>query len=210
MFPILQPIKSAPYAAHARFSDPDTILKLPPPADEAAIVQTMYHYARTIAYAHMNDKANAQKEIDAIEKIESTADYKTFEAWQLPAREIIRTAGLVASGRLADANGDLDAAAKFYADAIAIEDAIPYTEPPYWYYPVRQSLGSVKLRQGKLDEAQQAFRDSLVRVRNNGWALAGLVEVERKKGDAAAERAARKAYERAWFGPHGGPDLAAL
>jgi len=210
MFPILQPIKSAPYAAHARFSDPDTILKLPPPADDAAVVQTMYHYARAIAYAHMKDKANAQKEIDAIAKIESTADYKTFEAWQLPAREIIRTAGLVASGRLADANGDLDAAATFYADAIAIEDTIPYTEPPYWYYPVRQSLGSVKLRQGKLDEAQQAFRDSLVRVRNNGWALAGLVEVERKKGDANAEKVARKAYERAWFGPRGGPDLAAL
>ncbi|SEB22886.1 hypothetical protein [Variovorax sp. YR216] len=210
MFPILQPIKSAPYAAHARFSDPDTILQLPAPSDDAAVVQTMYHYARAIAYAHKKDKANAQKEIDAIEKIESTADYKAFEAWQLPAREIIRTAGLVAAGRLADANGDLDAAAKFYSDAIAIEDTIPYTEPPYWYYPVRQSLGAVKLRQGKLDEAQQAFRDSLVRVRNNGWALAGLVEVERKKGDANAEKAARKAYERAWFGPRGGPDLAAL
>ncbi|MEJ8812201.1 hypothetical protein WKW77_14050 [Variovorax ureilyticus] len=210
MFPILQPIKSAPYAAHARFSDPDTILGLPAPDGDAAVVQTMYHYARAIAYAQKRDKTDAQKEIDAIEKIEGTADYKTFEAWQLPAREIIRTAGLVAAGRLADASGDLDAAAKFYSDAIAIEDGLPYTEPPYWYYPVRQSLGSVKLRQGKLDEAQQAFRDSLARVHNNGWALAGLVEVERKKGDASAERAARKAYERAWFGPPGGPDLAAL
>ena len=83
-------------------------------------------------------------------------------------------------------------------------------EPPYWYYPVRQSLGSVRLRQGKLEEAEQAFRDSLGRVRNNGWALAGLAEVQRRKGDAQAERAARQAYERAWFGPKGGPDLARL
>jgi len=209
-FPILQPIKSAPFAAHARFSNADTILQLAPPSDDAALVSTMYHYARAVAFISQKDKAGAQKEIDAIESIERTADYKAFEAWGLPAREIIRTAGLVAAARLADANGDLDGAAKLYSDAIKIEDTIPYTEPPYWYYPVRQSLGSVKLRQGKLDEAQQAFRDSLVHVRNNGWALAGLVEVERKRGDASAERAAKRAYERAWFGPRSGPDLARL
>ncbi|MGJ7509286.1 hypothetical protein [Variovorax sp. GT1P44] len=209
-FPILQPIKSSPFAAHARFSDPDTILALAPPGNDAALVSTMYHYARAVALASRKDKAGAQKEIDAIEQIERTADYKAFEAWGLPAREIIRTAGLVAAARLADANGDLDSAAKLYADAVRIEDTIPYTEPPYWYYPVRQSLGSVKLRQGKLDEAQQAFRDSLVHVRNNGWALAGLVEVERGKGNAGAEKTAKTAYDRAWFGPRGGPDLARL
>jgi tetratricopeptide (TPR) repeat protein len=209
-FPILQPIKSAHFAAHARFSDPDTILALSPPSDDAALVSTMYHYARAVALLSRKDKAGAQQEIDAIEKIERTADYKAFEAWGLPARDIIRTAGLVAAARLADANGDLDSAAKLYSDAIEIEGTIPYTEPPYWYYPVRQSLGSVKLRQGKLDEAQQAFRDSLVHVRNNGWALAGLVEVERKRGDAGAEKAAKAAYDRAWFGPRAGPDLARL
>ena len=75
---------------------------------------------------------------------------------------------------------------------------------------MRQSLASVRLRQGRLDDAEKAFRDSLIRVRNNGWALAGLAEVERKKGDAAAERAARQAYQRAWFGPKSGPDLARL
>lgn len=210
MFPILQPIKAAHYTTRAQFSDPDTILKLAPPSDDVVLVSTMYHYARAIAYAQRKDKAGAQREIDAIAAIERTADFKPFEPWGLPAKEIVRTAGLVAAGRLADATGDLDAAAKAYTEAVAIEDALAYTEPPYWYYPVRQSLGSVRLRQGKLDEAEQAFRDSLARVRNNGWALAGLAEVERRKGDANAERAAREAYRRAWFGPKDGPDLARL
>jgi tetratricopeptide (TPR) repeat protein len=210
LFPILQPIKAAHYTTRAQFADPDTILKLAAPPDDVVLVATMYHYARAIAFATRKDKAGAQKEIDAIAAIERTADFQPFEPWGLPAKEIVRTAGLVAPGRLADATGDLDAAAKAYTDAIAIEDALNYTEPPYWYYPVRQSLGSVRLRQGKLDEAEQAFRDSLVRVRNNGWALAGLAEVERKKGDAKAERTARQAYQRAWFGAKGGPDLARL
>ena len=51
--------------------------------------------------------------------------------------------------------------------------------------------------------AEQAFRDSLVRVRNNGWALAGLAEVYRQKGDRRAEKAARDAAPGlapgAWF-----------
>ena len=209
-FAILQPVKASPFTTHAQFSDPDTILALPAPADDLVLVATMYHYARAVAFAARKDAPGARKEIGAIEKIESTADFKPFEAWQVPAREIVKTARMVASGRLADANGDLDGAAKAYENAIAIEDALPYTEPPYWYYPVRQSLGAVLLRQGKLDEAEKAFRDSLARVRNNGAALAGLAEVERKKGDDKAERAARIAYERAWFGPKGGPDLASL
>ena len=210
MFPILQPIKAAHYTTRAQFSDPDTILKLPAPSDEVVLVSTMYHYARAVAFAARKDKAGAQQEIDAIAAIERSADFKPFEPWGLPAKEIVRTAGLVATGRLADATGDLDGAAKAYTEAIAIEDALTYTEPPYWYYPVRQSLGSVRLRQGKLDEAERAFRDSLARVRNNGWALAGLAEVERRKGDAKAERTAREAYRRAWFGPKDGPDLARL
>ncbi|MDM0034280.1 hypothetical protein QTI33_19250 [Variovorax sp. J22P271] len=210
MFPILQPIKGAHYTTRAQFSDPDTILKLAPPADDVVLVSTMYHYARAVAYAQRKDKAGAQREIDAIAAIERTADFKPFEPWGLPAKDIVRTAGWVATGRLADATGDLDAAAKAYTEAVAIEDALAYTEPPYWYYPVRQSLGSVRLRQGQLDAAEQAFRESLARVRNNGWALAGLAEVERRQGDANAERAAREAYRRAWFGPQGGPELARL
>lgn len=210
LFPILQPIKAAHYTTRAQFSDPDTILQLAPPPDGTVLVSTMYHYARALAHAGRKDPAAARKEIDAIAAIERDADFKPFEPWGLPAREIVRTAGLVAKGRLADASGDLEAAAQAYAEAVAIEDALAYTEPPYWYYPVRQSLGSVRLRQGQLDAAQQAFRESLVRVRNNGWALAGLAEVERRKGDAKAEQAAREAYRRAWFGPKDGPDLARL
>ena len=105
---------------------------------------------------------------------------------------------------------DLDGAAKAYESAITSEDSLSYTEPPYWYYPVRQSLASVRLRQGKLDEARDALRESLVKVRNNGWALAALAEVERRRGDTGAERAARVAMSRAWFGAKAGPDLSRI
>ena len=142
--------------------------------------------------------------------MEQAGNWQLFAEWGIPAKEIVQTARLVATGRLADAKGDLAAAARAYEDAVFIEDTLAYMEPPYWYYPVRQSLGGVLLRQGKLDAAEKAFRESLARVRNNGWALAGLAATYKRKGDAAGEKSAQRAFAKAWLGPPGGPDLAAL
>ena len=199
-FAVLEGVKGAPYFAHAQFSDPQTILALPAPAEDFTLMKAMRHYARAVALAAKKDFSAAQAEVDALSKLEREADFKKYADWAVPGKEIVQTARLVALGRIADAKGDLDGAAKAYEDAIFIEDSLAYMEPPYWYYPVRQSLGAVRLRQGRLDDAERAFRDSLGRVRNNGWALAGLSEVYRRKGDAKAEKAARQAYSRTWFG----------
>lgn len=208
-YPIMQPVKAAPYTTHALFSTADVILALPAPADDLLLVRVMYHYARAVAQAQRRDAAAVGAEIAALTALEA-ADYSAFDAWGIPAKAVAQTARLVAQARLADASGDLTGAASAFEQAIAIEDGLAYTEPPHWYYPVRQSLGAVRLRQGRLDEAEQALRDSLARVRNNGWALAALAEVYRRKGDARAEQSARQALSKAWFGAEGGPDLSKL
>lgn len=208
-FPVLEPIKAAPYLAHAIFSPPGRVLALDAPPEKQVLVSALAHYARALAHAARNDFDGAQREIAAIERIEHSADFQPYADWYVPGREIVQTAQLVASARLADARGNLAAAARAYEAAIAIEDSLAYMEPPYWYYPVRQSLGSVYLRQGRLDESEKVLRESLLRSRGNGWALAGLAEVYRRKGDRQAERATRQAYESAWFGDKA-PDIARL
>jgi tetratricopeptide (TPR) repeat protein len=209
-FAIMQPVKAASYTTHAQFSAPELILQLPEPDEGLLLVRVMYHYARAVAHAGRNDAAAAQLELDALQALENSADFKPFEPWGIPAKEITQTARLVAAARLADAQGHLDAAAAAMEAAVKIEDGLSYTEPPYWYYPVRQSLGAMRLRQGRLDEAEAALRESLARVRNNGWALAGLAEVYKRKGDAKAEQATRAALKKTWFGPVEGPALSRL
>jgi tetratricopeptide (TPR) repeat protein len=208
--PMLQPVKAAPYFTHVLFSSPETILAIPDPGSDFVLVQAMWHYARSVAFSRRKDFAASEREIAAMAKIESTADYKPFADWGIPAKEIIQTATFVAKARLAEGRGDLAAAAKAYEDAIFVEDSLAYTEPPYWYYPIRQSLGAVLLRQGKLDEAEKAFRESLARVRNNGWSLYGLTKVYEKRGDMKSLAAAKGKYAQAWFGPKAGPDLSGL
>jgi len=208
-FAVLEPIKAAPYLAHAMFSAPEAVLALKPPPATQRLVSALAHYARALAFSARRDTAASRREIDAIAAIERDADFKPYTDWAVPAREIVQTARLVAGARLADAQGDLVAAAKAYEEAVAIEDRLAYMEPPFWYYPVRQSLGSVYLRQGRLDAAEQTLRDSLARVRGNGWALAGLAEVYQRQGKAKAVQAARRAFTRAWLGG-AAPDVARL
>ena len=182
----MQTVKAAPYFAYVQFSSPETILALPDPGKDFIVVNAMWHYARAVAFARKGQHAESQKEIDALAGIERDGDFKALTAWDVPGKEIVQTARHGASGRLADAKGDLNGAVKAFEDAVFVQDSLPYTEPPHWYYPVRQSLGAALLRAGRLDEAEKAFRESLAQTPSNGWALQGLMEVYRQRGDMPA------------------------
>ncbi|WP_312512661.1 hypothetical protein [Massilia sp.] len=206
----LQPVKSAPYFAHVQFSDADTLLALPDPGPDFVLVQAMWHYARAIGYVRKNMPDAANREIAALARIEKTADFKAVTDWKIPGPEIVRTAGAVARARLADSQGNLRGAIAAYREAIVIQDSLPYMEPPYWYYPVRQSLGVALLRSGQSAAAEKVFRDSLARTPSNGWALRGLMEVYRVRGDKTALSAAEKQFANTWLGKPGGPALSSL
>ena len=206
----MQPVKASPYFAHVQFSSPETILALPDPGKEFILINAMWHYARAVAFARNGQHTDSQKEIDTLAAIEREGDFKALTEWDVPGREIVQTARLVAAGRLADARGDLPGAVKAFEDAVFVQDTLPYTEPPHWYYPIRQSLGAALLRAGRLDEAEKAFRESLAQTPSNGWALQGLMQVYRVRGDAPALKAAQRRFETTWLGKKGGPDLRML
>jgi predicted Zn-dependent protease len=89
---------------------------------------------------------------------------------------------------------------KRFEEAAAIQDALPYTEPPYWYYPVRQSLAAALLQAGRLDEAEQQFLQALKRAPSNGWSYFGLAELYRARGDTARAANAQAELAKTWLG----------
>ena len=102
--------------------------------------------------------------------------------------------------RIAQAQSKGTEVIEHFRAAVALQDSLPYMEPPYWYYPVRQSLGAALLAGGDLDGAEMAFRESLARTPNNGWSLYGLSEVYKKRGDQRGALAAENLLDRAWVG----------
>ena len=77
---------------------------------------------------------------------------------------------------------------------------MPYSEPPFWYYPVRQTLGAALLPAGRLDEAEAQFKRALERAPNNGWSYFGLAKVYTALGNAAAAEQAEEKLSKTWIG----------
>src|SRR6266567_8256452 len=96
-----QPVKAAPYFAHAQFSPPDTILALPDPGDAIPYVKAMWHYARGIADAARGDFAAADAEANAIEALERTADFSLLKTAGVPAQDVLKLARALVQGRVA-------------------------------------------------------------------------------------------------------------
>jgi Flp pilus assembly protein TadD len=82
-------------------------------------------------------------------------------------------------------------------------------EPPFWYYPIRQSLGAAQLAAGHTDDAIETFRASLANAPNNAYALYGLAEALKRKGDTAQAEIIEARFRAAWLGS-GAPDLKGL
>ena len=116
----------------------------------------------------------------------------------------------VLEGRIAQSAGEYERAAQESGTAPQIQESLAYLEPPFWYYPVGQSLGAALLQAGKAKDAAAAFEASLERVPNNGWALWGLMEAQKAAGDQAAAEQTAQMFENAWAGDASLLDLARL
>ena len=194
------PIKAAPYFAHAQFSAPDTILALPDPGPGIPYAQAMWRYARSLAATAKGDFTGAEAEANAITGIANRADFSALQAVGIPALDVLKLARAVADGRLALAQGDSKAAIASFEEAAALHDGLPYTEPPFWYYPVRQTLAAALFQAGRLEDAEAQFKQALQRSPNNGWSYFGLAKVYAAQGNAAAAKQAEANLAKTWIG----------
>jgi tetratricopeptide (TPR) repeat protein len=199
-FAAVQPMKVAPYFAHAQFSAPERVLALPEPDKGMPYVVAMWHYARGVALAARGEFDQARREEAAIDALNNSAALQTVTSAGVPAADVLMIASQIVLARVFQAQGNFEGAVDLYEKAAALQDKLPYMEPPYWYYPVRQSLGAALLQAGRLDAAEQEFQLSLRRAPNSAWARYGLAEVYKARGDATAATREEDALGRTWTG----------
>ena len=206
---LVQPVKAAPYFAHALFSPPATVLALPDPGDAIPYVKAMWHYARGIAFAAQGDFAAAKAEASAIAALEG-GDFTLLNASGVPAKDVLTLARTVIEARIAQRQGDKAAAIERFERAAALQDGLPYMEPPYWYYPVRQSLAVALMQAGRLDDAEEQFQHALKRAPGNGWSWYGLAELYKARGKADEASKLEADLAKLWIGERQQLDLSKL
>ncbi|MGH7924657.1 MAG: tetratricopeptide repeat protein [Candidatus Binatus sp.] len=195
--PIAEFMSPTRYFTEARFGRWDAILKEPAPPADMIYTTAVWHYARGLAFAAKNrpdDAPNEKKKLDEI--IAKTPADRVVG--QNSANRLLAMGSATLAGEIDSARGHHNDAIKHLTEAVAIQDALNYEEPPPWYYPLRESLGMELLADGKTADAEQVFRDDLKRNPENGWSLNGLAMCLRTRNasDEAASVEAR--FKKAW------------
>jgi tetratricopeptide (TPR) repeat protein len=187
-FEFLQDFQATPIKAHVQFGRWDELLAMPKPAEELRYLVAVWHYGQGMARARKGQLPAAQQHLDTLAKAAADPQFENyFVGPQHALSRTLKVAERVLAGELAAARKDSKGAIAALEQAVALEDANAYFEPPLWHQPARQSLGRVLLKAGKAAQAEQVYRADLARNRANGWSLYGLSRSLKAQGKPTAD-----------------------
>jgi tetratricopeptide (TPR) repeat protein len=188
---------STPIFSMIRFSRWEELLREPLPPKGFRLMEGMWRLGRGLAHVATGRLPGAEGEYFVLSGLtkqirrDRTTDEKTEKA-------LLKIADKVLASEIAARRQRYDDAIKSFDEAIKIEEALPYSEPPLWPLSVRHHLGAVLLLAERPAEAEAVYQADLLRHPDNGWALTGLIQSLRAqhKEDLAAE--AEDRFKKAW------------
>jgi tetratricopeptide (TPR) repeat protein len=196
--PDMETAPVAPIVALARFGRWDEVLRQPAPPADWLYTTGVWHYARGVAFNGKGQAAEARRELGALETLIQNVPPERSIAFFFRARNLLQLAANVLAGEIAAKGGDVAGAERLLRAAVAEQDTHWFTEPPPWYFPVRQALGAVLLQAGRAADAEQVYREDLKRNPGNGWSLYGLAQSLRAQGKTAEASKAEADFGKAW------------
>ena len=187
-FPTVEFFHTIPLLALTQFGRWDELLAEPQPPEGLSYSNAIWHYARGVAFSRKGEIDAAKAEHSALEALIGSVKVVFLDSRDYPASTLLGIANNLLTGEIAIAENDLDLAISVFSSAVDSQDALPYTEPPFWYYPTRQSLGIAHLLAGNAEEAEAVYRKDLTIFPRNGWSMYGLVQSleAQEKFDAAS------------------------
>lgn len=191
-------LKATPLFALTRFGKWDDILKTPRPPHDAHFETAIWHYARGLAFVRQQRLEPAEAEDNALIRLADSKAIKDLELVEFPGASVTRIAQAILSAEVAGARGKQGDLLRGLEKAVALQDELPYMEPPFWYYPARQSLGAALLQAGQFDKAEAVYREDLQRHPENGWSLYGLLQTLRAQGRSTEADAMEARFRDAW------------
>lgn len=197
---LAQPVKAAPWFARARFAAPESVLAAAQPPPGVDYVTGAWRYARGEALIRLGRIAEARNEADALQNLIQTGDFTALNGGGVPAQDVLGIYRRVLLGRAYMAEQNYPAAIAELRAAAEAQARVPYTEPPYVYYPIRRTLGAAYLLNNQPAVAEMEFLYTLIDSPNDAYAYWGLSEARRVRGDRRGQYAARQLFDGAFLG----------
>ena len=196
--PFLEFFHTIPLLSYVRFAKWDEILAYEKPIDEFKFSLGLYHYARSIAFASTGNIEQAIKEQEKILPLKDAPEIKVIIRAGQPSDKLLEIANHLAMGQIELANMNLAASIMHFKMAVETQDALPYREPEFWYYPTRQSLGHALLLNKDFEEAVSVFNQDLKDYPRNGWSYYGLYKAYKALNKAELSNEALTKHVEIW------------
>lgn len=180
-----------------RFGKWREILEVPEPDEWRLFTRAERHFARSLAHSALSQTDAARDELDLMEKVTAELDEEWFVGNNL-AIDVLQVAHRMAAGELAYREGNIDEGFQCLREAVELEEKLKYDEPPGWMQPVRHALGALLLAEKHYQEAEEVYREDLVRHPNNAWSLLGLQQSLGLQGRLTEAKAMDPVVKKAW------------
>jgi len=195
-FPVVEFYKTIPVLSLSDFGHWQAILDEPLPSAQFVYSNAVWRYARALAQIKLNRPDVAQTEYQQLKAAIHDESIRELDALGYPASELLQIADKLISGELSAAKSQWKQAVADFEEAVAIQDALPYMEPPYWHYPVRHTLGQALMASGDYAGAESVYRVNQDNYPRNGRGLHGLMKSLEAQGKSYVE--VNKAFLLAW------------
>ena len=197
-FPVVEFFHTVPLLSYVRFGKWKEILSYSAPEQDFKYSTGIYHYARGIAFSSLGRNEEALKELSYIKPLIDTPEIKNLVKSGQPSAKLLEIADNLLLGQIEFKNGNYEASIISLKKAVSLQDDLPYTEPPFWYYPTRQSLGRVLIEAGNFTEAEAVFRKDLEDYPRNGWSMFGLYKVLEIQGKTKEAKKYKDKFDVIW------------
>lgn len=196
--PDMETAPAAPLFALARFGRWEEILRQPPPPATMPYVRGAWHYTRGLAHAALGRRPEAERELTELRTLTAAVPPHRSLAFFFKSKDMLELASQILGAEIAARGGASDEAVPALLEAVARQDGHWFTEPPPWYFPVRQALGAVLLQAGRPAEAEAVYRDDLKWNPGNGWSLFGLARSQSAQEKSAEASETERRFHAAW------------
>lgn len=195
----VQHFYTIPYYVNVKFGKWDDILAIENELPDLDYPTAILLYAKGMSYLGKGNLDAAKEQLKALEKIASKEALKDITIWEINSVfDLVQIAYKVLMAEILSQEKNYAQSINLLKEAIAIEDALNYNEPPDWFFSVRHNLGAIQLNAGQYQDAINTYEEDLKKLPKNGWALKGLSIAYSKLGDLGRKNEIEKKFNEAW------------
>ncbi|WP_340157030.1 hypothetical protein [uncultured Maribacter sp.] len=171
----LQHFYTIPFYISVKFGKWEEILELENEVPSLKYPAAILNYARGLAFLSLGEMEKAKKELYSLETFAKDESLKEITIWDINTVSVlVQIARNVLKAEILAKEFKYSESISLLREAIEIEDGLNYNEPPDWFFSVRHHLGAIQIEAGLYNDAVSTYKEDLLRLPKNGWALHGL------------------------------------